>query len=172
MPEKTVTRSFRINESAFKVLEEEAARHNVSLNTLVNQLFLSYANFDRFFQKLGMLKISKAAYSKILKAAPDNEIAEAASEVARNSARITILTKSGTLSLTTVLDFLRMLSEYAYFMDYNEVTSPEGKRVITLIHSYGEKGSVFIKAYAMSLFNQIGLQPRIESTEASVTIEV
>lgn len=172
MPEKTVTRSFRINEFAFKVLEEEAARHNISLNTLVNQLFLSYANFDRFFQKLGMLKISKTAYRKILNAAPDEQIAEAATEVARNSARTTILTKTGTLSLTTVLDFLRMLSEYAYFMEYNEVTSPEGKRVITLIHSYGEKGSIFIKAYAASLFNQIGLQPKIDSTEASVTIEV
>ena len=69
MPEKTVTRSFRINESAFLALEEEAKKRNISLNTLVNQLFLSYANFDRYFQSLGMLKMSKVTFRKILKAA-------------------------------------------------------------------------------------------------------
>ena len=43
----TVTRSFRINERAFLALEEEAKKRNIGINTLVNQLFLSYANFDR-----------------------------------------------------------------------------------------------------------------------------
>ena len=35
---KTITRSFRINEKSFKALEEDALYHNVSLNTLVDQL--------------------------------------------------------------------------------------------------------------------------------------
>ena len=65
MPEKTVTRSFRINEIAFLALEEEAKKRKISLNTLVNQLFISYANFDRYFQRLGMIKISKVTYRKI-----------------------------------------------------------------------------------------------------------
>jgi len=67
VPEKTVTRSFRINESAFLALEEEAKKRNTSLNTLVNQLFLSYANFDQYFQRLGMLKISKFQHFRIRK---------------------------------------------------------------------------------------------------------
>jgi hypothetical protein len=172
VPEKTVTRSFRINEGAFLALEEEARKHNISLNTLVNQLFLSYANFDRFFQKIGMMKMSKIAYTKILKAAPDQEIVEAANEVVQNSAKIFIFSKYGTLSLTTVLDYLNNLSEYAYFIEYNEVLSSEGKRVITLIHSYGEKGSIFLKAYAKALFEQIDMEPKLITTENSVTIEV
>jgi hypothetical protein len=85
MPEKTVTRSFRINERAFLALEEEAKKHDISLNTLVNQLFMSYANFDRYFQRLGMIKISKVTFRKILNAAPANEIVGVAREVAQNS---------------------------------------------------------------------------------------
>jgi len=85
VPEKTVTRSFRINESAFLALEEEAKKRNISLNTVVNQLILSYANFDRYFQRLGMLKMSKVTFRKILKAAADKEIVELAREVAQNS---------------------------------------------------------------------------------------
>jgi hypothetical protein len=100
VPEKTVTRSFRINESAFLALEEEAKKRNISLNTLVNQLFMSYANFDRYFQRLGMLKMSKVAFRKILNAAPANEIVAAAREVAQNSSRTIILARYGTLSLS------------------------------------------------------------------------
>ena len=172
MPEKTVTRSFRINESAFLALEEEAKKRNISLNTLVNQLFMSYANFDRYFQRLGMLKMSKFQFRKILDAAPTNEIVELAREVALNSSRTIILAKYGTLSLTSILEYLNDLVYYAYFVERSEVVSPSGERVITLIHSYGEKGSIFVKAYSKALFELIDMEPKLSLTENSVTIEV
>ena len=127
MPEKTVTRSFRINENAFLALEEEAKKRNISLNTLVNQLFMSYANFDRYFQRLGMLKMSKFQFRKILDAAPTNEIVELAREVALNSSRTIILAKYGTLSLTSILEYLNDLVYYAYFVERSEVVSPSGE---------------------------------------------
>ncbi|HEY6883005.1 MAG TPA: hypothetical protein VI278_03100 [Nitrososphaeraceae archaeon] len=172
MPEKTVTRSFRINESAFLALEEEAKKRNISLNTLVNQLFMSYANFDRFFQRLGMLKMSKVAFRKILNAAPANEIVEAAKEIAQNSSRTIILARYGTLSLTGLLEYLNNYADYSSFVERSEVVSPGGKRVITLIHSYGEKGSIFVEAYSKALFELIDMEPKLSSTENSVTIEV
>ena len=172
MPEKTVTRSFRINERAFLALEEEAKRRDISLNTLVNQLFMSYANFDRYFQRLGMIKISKVTFRKILNAAPANEIVEVAREVAQNSSTVIILAKYGTMSLTSVLEYLNNYADYSSFVERSEVVSPSGKRVITLIHSYGEKGSIFVKAYAKALFELIDMEPKLSSTENSVTIEV
>jgi len=172
VPEKTVTRSFRINESAFLALEEEARKHNISLNTLVNQLFLSFANFDRYFEKFGMLKISKVAYRRTLKAVPDEEIVEAAREVAQNSARVLLLTRYGTLSLAGVLEYLKSLGDYAYWFEYNEVLSPERRRVVTLTHSLGQKFSLFMVAYSKSLFEQIAMSPKLTSTEDSITITI
>ena len=172
MPEKTVTRSFRINEGAFLALEEEARKRNISLNTLVNQLFLSYANFDRYFQKFGMLKISKVAYRRTLKALSDQEIVEAAREVAQNSARVVLLTRYGTLSLVGVLEYLKSLAEHAYWFEYNEVLSSGKERVVTLTHSLGEKFSIFMTAYSKSLFEQIAMNPKLTSTEDSITITI
>src|SRR5919201_2344567 len=168
MPEKTVTRSFRINERAFLALEEEAKKRNISLNTLVNQLFMSYANFDRYFQRLGMIKISKVTFRKILNAAPANEIVEVAGEVAQNSSRVIILAKYGTMSLTSVLENLNNYADYSSFVERSEVISPGGKRVITLIHSNGEKGSIFVKAYAKALFELIDMEPKLSSTENNI----
>ena len=170
--EKTVTRSFRISEAAFKVLEADAASHNVSLNTFVNHLFLSYANSDRFFEKLGMLKMSKPTFIRLLKAIPDEELEKAVRLAGEDSARTIILAKHGTLSLTTVLDYLRMMSEYLYFLEYNETESPEGKRVITLMQSYGKKGSIFVSGFVGSLFEQINIRPKITSSEHSVAFEI
>ena len=172
MPEKTVTRSFRINEDAFLALEEEARKRNVSLNTLVNQLFLSFAHFDRSFQKFGMLKISKVAYRRTLAAVPDREIVETAREVAENSARVVILSRYGTLTLAGVLEYLKSLADYAYWFEYNEVTSPERKRVVTLTHTLGQKFSLFMAAYSKSLFEQITMNPKLTSTEDSITITI
>jgi hypothetical protein len=170
--EKTVTRSFRINESAFLALEEEARKRNISLNTLVNQLFLSFANFDRSFQKFGMLKISNVAYRRTLNAVPDDDIIETAREVAQNSARVVLLTRYGTLSLAGVLEYLKSLADYAYWFEYNEVLSPEKKRVVTLTHNLGGKFSLFMVAYSKSLFEQIAMNPKLASTEDSITITI
>ena len=172
MPEKTVTRSFRINEDAFLALEEEARKRNISLNTLVNQLFLSFAHFDRYFQKFGMEKISKVAYRKTLGAVSDEEVTELGIEVAQNSGKVVILARYGTLSLKGVLDWLKDLSDYANWFQYNEVHSPEGKRVITLTHDLGQKFSTFMVAYAKELFGQIAMAPKMSSTEDSITIDV
>ena len=172
MADKTVTRSFRISESAFLALEEEAKKRNISLNTLVNQLFLSFANFDRYFQKFGMTKISKVSYRKTLKAVPDEEIIELAREVAQNSGKVIILARYGTMSLKGVLDWVNDLADYARWFQYNEVHSPEGKRVITLTHDLGQKFSTFMVAYAKELFGQIAMAPKMSSTEDSITIDV
>lgn len=55
--EKTVTRSFRISEVALKLIQEVAQRHNISVNALVNQILLSYVNFDRYTEKLSVVKL-------------------------------------------------------------------------------------------------------------------
>jgi len=87
-----------------------------------------------------MLKMSKFQFTKILKALPDKEIIELAREVPQNSSRTIILGRYGTLSLTTVLDYLNTLADYAYFVERSEVISPGENRIITLIHSYVGKG--------------------------------
>src|SRR5215471_1746986 len=112
-----------------------------------------------------MLKMSKFQFRKILNALPDKEIVELAREVAQNSSRIIILARYGTLSFTSVLDYLNTIAYYAYFVERSEVLSPN--RVINLIHNYGEKGSIFVNAYAKTLFDLINVEPKLSSTQNS-----
>lgn len=45
--ERTVTRSFRLKDTALAVLTDDALRHGVSVNTLLNQVLALYARGDR-----------------------------------------------------------------------------------------------------------------------------
>ena len=83
-----------------------------------------------------------------------------------------VLAKYEELSLTNFLDYLNSLAEYARFIEYNEVYSPGEKRIITLMHSYGENGSIFVKTFAQDLFELIDVEPKLSSTNNSVTIEI
>ena len=49
---KTATASFRLDDLALSAIQEDAKKQNVSVNTLLNQLVLTYANFDRPMKRL------------------------------------------------------------------------------------------------------------------------
>jgi hypothetical protein len=169
--DSTVTRSFRISARALKALEEEAASHNISVNTLLNQQLLAFADFDRFFQKLGLIKIASATFRRLFDAVPDKEVAEAGRQAGGDIPKAVILTKEGSFDVGTVLRFLQSVSEHANTFEYGEVNSG-GKRIITLLHRLGPKGTLFFSNYSKAVFEQLGLFPKISGSNHSVTIEL
>src|SRR5438445_37647 len=93
-PDKTVNRSFRISEKAYKALEDGAAKGKISLNTFVNQLFLNYAEFDRYASKVQPLDLPSPLLRLILDAVPEEKIMTVAKAWANN-----VLTKQQVLDL-------------------------------------------------------------------------
>ena len=69
--DRTVTVSLRVSESAYKALQEDAKKQNVSINTLANQLFQAYAEHDRYLKKYGLVKVISPLYALLLYAASD-----------------------------------------------------------------------------------------------------
>jgi len=169
--DRTVTRSFRISERALKSIEDEAKRQNISVSTVINQQLVAYAEFDRYFKRLGMIKISSATFSRLLLEGSDSEVSKAGDEAGSDTPKSIILAKYGELSLTTAIAFLRMLSEYANQYELSEVEQP-GRLVLTLLHNLGPKGSVFFSSYARSLLASIDRDPKFSSTAHSVVIEI
>jgi hypothetical protein len=169
--DKTVTRSFRISERALKSIEDEARRQNLGVSTLINQQLLAFSEFERYFRRLGLIKISSATFGRLLSACSDAEIAKAGVEAGSDTPRSIILAKYGLLSLDTIIQYLKMLSEFANQFEFGQVEQG-GKHIITLLHGLGPKGSIFFANYAKTLFNSIGYIPKISSSAHSVVFEV
>jgi len=165
-----VTRSFRINEDAFAVLDEEARKRNVSTNTLLNQQLLQYANYEHFF-RVGVVRISSVFFRRLLDAATDEELARVGEALAKDEPGPVMLQKNGEVTLSTTIEFLQMVSEYSGLFKYSQTKSPNGM-VITIIHGLGRKGSVLCSAFVKAVFEAIGYSPRIRTHENSIDFEI
>ncbi|MEM3819396.1 MAG: hypothetical protein QXF08_02985 [Nitrososphaerota archaeon] len=169
--EKTVTRSFRISEAALKLIQEDAQRHNISVNALVNQILLSYVNFDRYAEKLSVVKLFNLAFRHILSVAPEEQLIRASYNAGKDVSETFILAREGTLSLESVIDYLKTLSRYANLIEYSEVIK-EDKYIITLTHTLGSKGSIFIAHYIQPIFERIGVDVYFSLSDHAVVIEL
>lgn len=169
--DETVTRSFRFSEHAFRVLQEDAEKQRISVNTLMNHIIDSYVNFDRYSKAMHTIKIPGQLLRYLLEVIHDSMIIKAGQTAGENVAESIILVKYGTLTFESVINHLRDLSRYGNLFEYNEVDTNE-KLTISLMHQFGLKGSLLIAHYVQSIFNRININPFFHLAENAVTIEV
>ena len=163
--------SLRISEVAYKALQEDAKKQNISLNTIANQILIAYAEYDRHLKKHGMLKLSHPAFAAVLNAATDEAIFEAGKSAGTRVFPSLILAATGELSTTGILEWLERLGAYSNIADYSEI-SHGGSVSVTMAHDFGPKGSLFLAGYTDSLFRLVGRKIKIIQLKDSITFEV
>jgi histone H3/H4 len=171
MKEKTVTISFRISETAFKALQEDSKRHNVSINTLANQLFITYAEYDRYLSKFRMVKLSAPTFKRILNASTDEAIVEAAKGAGTSVPVSFILAQKGEYTLANAVEYLRTMGTHANLFDFTESVGT-GTNTITLTHDLGMHGSLFLANYVEALLKPLSPDIKILRYPDAVTIRL
>jgi hypothetical protein len=156
---------------ALEALHEDAKAQNVSINTLLNQLLLTYANYDRPMNRFQMLKLPASTFMHVLQGAPDETIAEAGRLAGGDVPKTLILAKWGKLTKENSLNYLKAMSTYAKLFDYSEILN-EGTLSVTLSHNFGAKGTLFLQQYVKAMFALVGIQPRFSPDENAVVFEL
>jgi hypothetical protein len=168
---KTATASFRLDESALSALQEDARKQNVSVNTLLNQLVLAYANFDRPMKRFHMIKVPASSFKHILEAATSEAMIEAGNSAGKDVPNTYIRAKWGELTVENALSYLKTTADYTNLFEYSEVI--RGGRVnVTLTHDFGAKGSLFLQRYVQAIFEPLGKPPRFLPDENAVAFEL
>jgi len=158
-PDKTVNRSFRISEKAYKALEEGAAKGKISLNTFVNQLFLNYAEFDRYASKVQPLDLPSPLLRLILDAVPEEKIMTVAKAWANNVlTKQQVLEMSGSFSREGVIQTMKKVANHARF-EYSDAVDHKGKRTFTIIHPLGRNWSLFSAIFMKTVMEPLGSGP-------------
>ena len=164
---RTIPKSFRIDESAFVAVEQEALAQKVSANTLVNQILIQYSEFDRFAKKINTVNTSSFVFRGILSAADVDKVIQVAKIAGSSIPQAFVTAKSGKMDLESFLDHIRTLAAYAHMYEYSENLSQQG-HVATLMHDFGLNWSIFLVHYITSMFEQIGISPKLEMSDRSV----
>ena len=172
-PDKTVSKSFRLSEKAYKALEEGAIKGKVSLNTFVNQLFLEYAEFDRYASKVHPLDLPGPLLRLLLDAVPEEKIMTIGKAWSSNVLfRQQVLEMTGSFSLEGVIQAMKMVASHARF-EYSDIVDHNGKRTFTIIHHLGRNWSLFGAISAETILHSLGLGPtKYQVSDDSVMIEL
>ena len=171
MKPKTATSSFRLDKSSLEAIQDEAKKQNVSVNTLLNQLALTYANYDRPMKRFQMIKLPASTFRYILEGADRETIIRAGEAAGNDVPKTYILAKWGDITAENCLEYLRTMSIHAKLFEYSEVVH-EGKLSVTLSHNFGANGSLFLKHYVQAIFAPLGKLPKFSPDENAVVFEL
>ena len=147
---KTSSISFRINEEYEKVLRSIAEKNKISLNTLANQIFGNYVEFEVYAKKFGTLRMSTDTFRRMIKNMNDNEIIDIATRCGSQEIKEFILFKWKEINSKTVIAFINV---YFDLCGYGRCTldKTEGEVTFSVHHDLQEKGSLFLKYLFESL---------------------
>jgi len=154
---KTITRTFRIRQEWDSVLQDEAARQEVSVNVLLNKLLRKYSLYSRWNDRNKDITLPQRTLREILSAVQVESLAEAG-------------TRSGALDAINIVNAMGLMIDYDSFVYL--VTEHLGgphfarwfqcfhhtqgnKDIFHLQHDFGHGWSVYLEKYLLSFLSSI-----------------
>ena len=168
---KTVAKSFRINQAAIEALHEEARKQTISLNTLVNQLLVSYAEFGRYMKQMQSLTLTRQTFAGILNAAAEDKLIEAAKKAGKSAPETIVESMYGKMTLNGLIEYMHYLSGYANCFEYSE-KEENGHWTITFTHELGPKWSLFTANYFQQALESAGVKSKYKISDRSTTFSI
>jgi hypothetical protein len=169
---KTVGRSFRIDEELLNVLNEEAEKQGVSVNSLLNRLLQRYS-YLRFFLRYGAITLTRKGFAGILECCPDDELREKGMNAGSAIAKDIMMTMGIAPDYNLVVYLVKkLLSDFAGWFECDHHIKRD-KEIVHMRHEMGMKWSIYMAGAATALFKTIlKKEADIEITDAYVTVTI
>jgi uncharacterized protein (DUF1778 family) len=168
---RTSTVSFRINKEYDDALRAEAEEKKVSMNTLVNQIFADYVDWNKYVKRFGTIMLSREAFKLLLDNLDNDKITTLAIDIATKAPKEFILFKWKEIDLSHVIGFIKMFFDHCGYGQYDYQVTESKVNKFSIRHELGKKGSIFLKAYLESVVKDtLGVECQSIITDNSVTI--
>jgi hypothetical protein len=169
---KTVGRSFRIDQEWLNVLNEEAEKQGISVNSILNRLLQQYA-YLRFMLRYGAITLTRKGFASLLECCPDDEIREKG-RIAGSKITKDLLLTMGVPPTYEFTVFLveKLLSEFAGWFKCDHHIKRD-KEILHMRHDLGIKWSIYLSGVASGTFNSLlDKEVGIELSDSSVTVTI
>ncbi len=170
MDNPTDTFTIRMQKSQIDELKKISKARNISLNTLVSQLFRHYLEIERVYDKFDWVKVSKSTLKVALKKFTNEEIEIIGKQIALEFAIDFILVKWGDVSEQNILEFIKIYFKENSWGNCKIFTESNGI-IITIQHKMGKKASKLFSVIIETLFkNQLNKKSTTKLTDSIVSI--
>jgi hypothetical protein len=169
---KTVGRSFRIDEEWIRVLNEEAEKQGISVNSLLNRLLQQYS-FLRYMLRYGAITLTRKGFYAILESCPEDNIRENARNAGSTIARDLLLTMGAQPNYKFLVSlYKKLFSEFAGWFECDHHIRRD-KEFFHLRHDLGIKWSIYLAEAASEMFKSVlNKEVTTEISNSSVTITI
>ncbi len=167
---RAVTHSIRLDSRVYEQLEKKAKEKTVSFNNLVNQVLKKYVEFDQFAVKFGFMMFHRDLVSQQLSTFESEVVASIGETVGKTFAKDVLLTIGLPMNRDSLLYFIEtILGRYENLFDCQRFLR-DGRELLYLRHSLGEKWSLFLKGYTSAAFKTLlGKEPAIEVSSDGIS---
>jgi hypothetical protein len=168
---KMVTRTFRINPEYDRILNEESAKHGLSVSALLNQIIRQYVLITRFTENVPAITLQYRTFEPLLNRINNKDLVDEAEKAGAILPEEALLQRGERLDLESTEWFINTV--YGRYGNWFESTKKilNGKERIHLSHQLNQKWSTYLGSYMTSLFISIlDIYPEVETRANSVTI--
>ena len=170
MDNPTDTFTIRMQKSQIEQLKKISKIKNISLNTLVSQLFRHYLEIERVYDKFDWVKVSKTTLRVALRKFSNEDIEVIGKHIALEFGIDFILIKWGDISEQNILEFIKIYFKENSWGNCKIFTESNGI-IITIQHKMGKKASKLFSVMIETLFkSQLNKKSTAKLTESIVSI--
>lgn len=161
--------TFRLDHSHLAILRREAEQRHVSLNTLANQIFASFVEWEMSAHKAGWMILPKEVIKTAFNSLSDEEIMAMAA-LAAIHAREANLAMKGADSFEAYYSITksRLIRSGCHITEqkYDDTIR------MNIQHSMGAKWSTYFKVQFQRVSENFGYRCNVTATDNSVSVEV
>ena len=167
---KTVLRTIRIDEDLDKVLGADSEAKSVSFNTLVTQILIKYAEWDRFVEKVGMVSIMPEEFRVFIGSINEEILDDNRKKLGPEYLMDFLTLRFGEASVDS---YRKMGALFAKYAGVGQIeTKIEGRNYTsTLRHNFGKNWSRYLQRSFMTVEKFLGIPPsEMRATEYALII--
>lgn len=155
-PSKSLTMTFRLNESVLKKMREEAENHDISLNTLANQIFKRYVEWDSYEPRLGMIPMARPVVIQLFENISEDKIIDIATKVGRTVVKDIALFMKHKIDIDTFLEWFETRMKIASVeVSHQKPNSIQKEHSYVIKHDLGKNWSLFHKTIFESILQEL-----------------
>jgi hypothetical protein len=169
-PDSSVTRSFRVSDSALKVIEAEAESQGVTVNTFVNQMLTKYAKVQRFLTKERWFPFAEPVLKDVFASLPEDKAAEIGSKHGKTTGFQNLVhAMTGGSSVGNIILFLKMVCDVSS-INYTDIEDGRNRR-FAIMHNINRQYSIFLANLISTAFENHDIWPKVVSDDRVVVFE-
>jgi hypothetical protein len=163
--------TFRLERATLEKMSFEAEQNGVSMNTIANNIFLDYFDWNGYAPKAGMIPMHKTVLSMIFDKLSEKEVIEVAEFFAKVKVKDMLLVLKNSYDLEAFLETFEAWLKASSLLHTKNVN--HDSQMYTITHEMGNKWSVYMLHMLKTVFQNIGLENIVfEKSDDIITFKI